>query len=253
MKRIGLWLILLFWSGVGVAQDGLTALARLEPGSIIRDAGDGVEVTLQLSQAVPYRVYQLADPWRMVFEFSEVEFSPISHGSLDQSDAVLSLRSGAVRPGWSRLVMELRSPMKLDAVQQDTRADLGAVLSARLAPEDEAGFRENARLPDDLRRQPVQQPPIIRDTTDGPLRIMIDPGHGGIDPGAEAGEVVEAELMLSYARALKEALVRTERFEVEMTRNDDVFVPLETRVSMAHAFRADLWIVFWRQKCRPLG
>lgn len=72
--------------------------------------------------------------------------------------------------------------------------------------------------------------------------VALDPGHGGRDPGAMAGGLVEADLMLAVARRLKEVLDGTGRFEVVLTREEDVFVPLETRLTRARAAGADVFL-----------
>ncbi len=77
---------------------------------------------------------------------------------------------------------------------------------------------------------------------DGRVMVALDPGHGGVDPGAEAENMNEATLMLSFARRLKEELLRRGRFDVVMTREEDVFVPLETRMTLARSAGADVFI-----------
>ncbi len=72
--------------------------------------------------------------------------------------------------------------------------------------------------------------------------IVIDPGHGGHDPGASGSMSREKDLNLAAARVLKAKLERTGRYKVVMTRSDDVFVPLETRVQIARRANADLFI-----------
>ena len=86
---------------------------------------------------------------------------------------------------------------------------------------------------------PVLPPPAGKD---GRLRVVLDPGHGGIDPGAENGEHTEAEIVLTFARELKDALVRAGNFDVILTREEDVFVPIEARISLARAVGADVFI-----------
>jgi N-acetylmuramoyl-L-alanine amidase len=71
---------------------------------------------------------------------------------------------------------------------------------------------------------------------------VLDPGHGGVDPGAVRGDHTEADLVLTFARELAEALRRTGRVDVVMTREADVFVPLPTRVTLARAAGADALI-----------
>jgi N-acetylmuramoyl-L-alanine amidase len=72
--------------------------------------------------------------------------------------------------------------------------------------------------------------------------IVIDPGHGGHDPGALGAMSREKDLNLAAARVLKAKLERSGRYKVVMTRNDDVYVPLETRVQIARRADADLFI-----------
>ena len=72
--------------------------------------------------------------------------------------------------------------------------------------------------------------------------VIIDPGHGGKDPGAEAGEYRESNLMLELAAAVKESLMRNTDFKVILTRNEDVFLSLEDRITIATQSGADLFI-----------
>lgn len=79
-------------------------------------------------------------------------------------------------------------------------------------------------------------------TRDAPIRVVLDPGHGGPDPGAEHGGISEAELVLLFAEELRDALVQDGRFAVTLTREDDVFVSLEERISTAHDARAEVFL-----------
>ncbi|MDP3174981.1 MAG: N-acetylmuramoyl-L-alanine amidase [Phenylobacterium sp.] len=72
--------------------------------------------------------------------------------------------------------------------------------------------------------------------------IVIDAGHGGRDPGARGAKAIEKDINLAAARALKARLERNGRYQVVMTRNSDVYVPLETRVQVARRADADLFI-----------
>jgi N-acetylmuramoyl-L-alanine amidase len=72
--------------------------------------------------------------------------------------------------------------------------------------------------------------------------IVIDPGHGGIDPGARHGGVHEADVMLALALELSAALGRIEGVQPAVTRLDDSFVPLQERLTLARGAGADLFI-----------
>ncbi len=225
----------------GLAQQ-LSGLAKFNPGaSEIVDAGSGLQIDLGLSQAVPWRVRVLDDPARLVVDFREVDWTGLADMP-QASDAVVALRAGVFRPGWSRLVIELAGPMQVTSAEMRTSGGVGVHL--RLEPATEAAFAVLAALPEpadwtlpkavDLPKAPAKK--------DGKLVVVLDPGHGGIDPGAESDGQNEKTLVLKFARELKEALLRNGSFDVVMTRDEDVFVPLETRISIAHQAGADVFL-----------
>ena len=76
----------------------------------------------------------------------------------------------------------------------------------------------------------------------GVSRIVIDAGHGGHDPGARANGLREAELVLDVATRLRKLLQKEPAIEVTMTRDTDVFVPLEGRTAIANRESADLFL-----------
>ena len=220
----------------------LSALARLDAGaSSITRAGAGLEVDLDLSQPVPWRLRFLDAPPRLVIDTREVDWTGIA--TLALPDAVVGVRAGAFRQGWSRLVVELGAPLKVAASQMVTAPE-GAAIRLTLVPTDAASFATDAAradLPEWAAPDPAElMPPLPQGS--GPIVIVLDPGHGGIDPGAERDGQTEAALMLTFARELKELLVRDGRFSVVLTRDEDVFVPLEARTSIAREAEADLFL-----------
>jgi N-acetylmuramoyl-L-alanine amidase len=72
--------------------------------------------------------------------------------------------------------------------------------------------------------------------------IVIDAGHGGRDPGAAGVRARESAITLAAAQALKARLERTGGYKVVLTRDKDVYIPLETRVRIARQANADLFI-----------
>ena len=73
--------------------------------------------------------------------------------------------------------------------------------------------------------------------------IIIDPGHGGVDPGTiGVSGTYEKHLTLAMARELKRQLLRSGRFEILLTRDRDIFVPLRDRVRMARDAKGELFI-----------
>ena len=237
--------ILLFWPLGALAQD-FSGLARLDVAqSLVRDAGEGLEVTLYLSQPVPFRVFTLDGPRRLVMDFREVDWRGASRAGLLNADNATDLRFGAFRPGWSRLVVDLAGPIAIDkAGMKVDRLDGTAVVRVLLTPTDAARFAASAGAPPDpdwdihATDRPTLAAPA--EGEDGDLVVVIDPGHGGIDPGAERGGVKEADVILQFSIELEEALARAGGIRPVLTRREDIFVPLEERMTIARAAGADI-------------
>lgn len=240
IRRLALVLgLLLAWPAA--AQD-LAALARLQPAdtSLAAD-GQGLAVTLAISQPVPWRVRFLDAPPRLVLDAREIDWTGLH--ALPLPDSIRALRAGSFRPGWSRLVIELAAPQRLTLSEMAT-TDSGAAIRLTLAPTDPSAFAAEAArpdLPEWAPPDPAELPVLLPQGT-GPIVVVLDPGHGGIDPGAERDGQREADLMLTFGRELQELLLRDGRFQVVMTREEDVFVPLETRTSIAREAGADLFL-----------
>ena len=225
----------------------MTALARVDgaPSNISDGWFGGTTLELHLSQGVPFRVFLLEEPARLVVDFREADWTGITTADLlPEPGRVTGLRFGPFQPGWSRLVADLAEPMLPDEIGMPVdKASGKATLEISLKSVSPEAFAAAAGAPVDpswtmaLAAAPVPPPPPGSDR----FRVVLDPGHGGIDPGAEAGGLTEKDLMLSFALALRDTLMR-DGIDVVLTRDTDVFVALETRVAMAHRAEADLFI-----------
>ncbi len=232
---------------VGVAVSGaraqdLTGLARVDgAASAIADAGEGVAAEFVLSQPVPWRVRVLDDPPRLILDMREADWGQI--GDMPETSRhVTALRAGPFRPGWSRLVMQLDAPMLVETAGMVTEGQVR--LTLRLRPATQAEFALRAALPEpaDWALANPAVLPVLPQRGTGPLVVVLDPGHGGLDPGAEKGGLKEADLMLTFAREVKDLLLRDGGFEVVLTRETDSFVPLEERSTIARAVGAGVFI-----------
>ena len=229
------------------AQDPFTGLARLDVAqSQVRDAGGGLAVTLYLSQPVPFRVFTLDAPRRLVLDFREVDWRGATRAGLLNADNASDLRFGALRPGWSRLVIDLAGPLIIDTAGMAVDDMVGtATVTVNLQPGTAADFAAHSGAPPDPDWDLAPTPAAVAlapVTPDGPLTVVIDPGHGGIDPGADREGMVEKDVMLHLGLELAEALNRTEGMQAVLTRSTDIFVPLADRMSIARAAGADLFI-----------
>ncbi|MGC1504759.1 MAG: N-acetylmuramoyl-L-alanine amidase [Sulfitobacter sp.] len=233
------------WMNAAAAQD-LSALARVDPvRSGVSDAWFGkTHVKLGLSQGVPFRVFLLENPARLVVDFKEADWATLRPEMiLPKAGRVAAVRFGAFRPGWSRLVADLAEPMVPVEIGMPVDVASGqAALEITLKTASAKEFAAQAGAPvDPAWPEALTKAPKVQENEKNRFTVAIDPGHGGIDPGAERGDVLEKDLMLAFGRSLREALVRSE-VDVVLIRDDDVFVALETRVAIAHQARADIFI-----------
>jgi N-acetylmuramoyl-L-alanine amidase len=239
MIRLVLVLMSFLMVSLPAAAQDLRALARvLAEGSRLEDDGREVVLDLALTQAVPYRVFVLDDPARVVLDFREVNWAALGP-ELDASSHVTGLAMGRGDAGWSRMVLTLDRPMEIaQAGMQTDDTDGTAQVQLRLSPVSQAVFTDlAAHTPPGVRLPPV---PVADSALPvrvegGPIMIALDPGHGGVDPGAQRRGQDEADLMLIFAIELREVLLRSGLFDVVLTREGDWFVSLPERVTIARS------------------
>jgi len=248
MRHLVAAIMCLFWGASLAAAQDLTALARFDAEqSAVKDRWRGATIELMFSQGVPWRVFTLDDPRRLVVDFREVDWGGVYSLSADDTERVSAVRFGQYQPGWSRMVVDLAAPLGLSSADMRVDETIGqAALEIVLELVSDDEFASSAGAPDMVgwRNTPAAQvaKARMRQSGDGDITVVIDAGHGGIDPGAEHGDDTEKDLMLAMARELKDALLRAGRFNVILTREDDSFVPLETRVAIARHAEADLFL-----------
>jgi len=238
------------WCAPVLAQSSLGAQARLlGEGTALTASRDTIALRLALSQPVPFRVRMLPNPPRLVVDVNTLDWGAVDLGAdLSRTAPVGAVRTGHLPDGWARMVVDLTAPFTVHRSEQRVNADTGqAVIQLdlrRVALEDFERLAQNeaefaARTSPAFLHPDAAAVPALPATARKPL-VMLDPGHGGIDPGAERGGVREADLVLDFARELREVLLRRGVFEVGMTRNADAFVSLDGRIRAARAAGADL-------------
>ena len=240
---LGLWLSM--GLALPVMGQGLGALARVDADkSKIEDKWFGrTEVTLGLSQGVPYRVFMLGDPPRLVVDFREVLFDDLRKSDLlTRAGRVTDVRFGPVQPGWSRLIADLDRPMVAETIGLPIDPSTGrAELKIALKEVELDTFLKSVKP---LAKPSALDAPMatVREKADDGFVVVIDPGHGGIDPGAINDGIEEKNLMLEMARGLRDSLRRSGGLEVVLTRDADEFVSLRGRIAMAHQVQADVFV-----------
>ncbi|MFV0386418.1 N-acetylmuramoyl-L-alanine amidase [Paracoccus sp. (in: a-proteobacteria)] len=241
MKCLAFLLALLFAWQVHAQEPARLQLGASHLTAEGRDRGRPrpMALTLTLDRAVPYRVFLVGDPARLIVDLEGADFGGLRTGDLFGHDLVPAIRWGRFQQGWSRMVIELPGPYRIALAGQRTTAP-EPVIRVELEPVSDKDFAPRPSATTALRDlpAPAELPPAPPD--DG-LTVVLDPGHGGFDPGAQAGDTTEAQLVLGFALELRRAL-EARGIRVVMTRDSDDFVSLEQRTTMARAAAGDLFI-----------
>lgn len=218
----------------------------------VRLSGDRLTTRFQigLSKGVTVEVFTLANPYRVVIDMPDVRFRlPQGRGQRGHG-LIKAFRYGLFSKGKARVVIDTILPVRI------TRAEMIRVKSVRggvnlileLMPTDPKIFgqgtganRKPTKRPQKEAVKPASKPRKKTPKTK-PL-VMIDPGHGGIDPGAlGASRIYEKVVVLSVAKRLRDALRATGKYRVALTRRSDVFVSLDRRLQISKDKGADLFI-----------
>jgi N-acetylmuramoyl-L-alanine amidase len=214
-----------------------------------RLAGDDKQTRLviDISHKIDMRAFALADPYRVVIEIPQVEFRLASDIGERGRGIIKAFRYGLVMSGQSRIVLDLTGPVRVTkAFVLDPVDGQPARMVLDLVAVDRETFLRAAAIDNHLPR-PAERGPAHLDheerSTDSRPVVVLDPGHGGIDPGTRApsGEL-EKDLVLEFASMLRAKLEATGKYRVMMTRTDDTFVELSERVRLARQQQAQLLI-----------
>jgi len=199
-----------------------------------------------LSKKVDMHVYALGNPYRVIVDAADVSFQMPQGIGKKQRGLVSAFRYGLFAPGKSRIVLDVSGPFLIDKTfVLEPRDDQPARLVIDLIPTDEKTFLAKLREEKDKRAEKAEIPLPTAPEHSAYAKpiVVLDPGHGGVDPGASSPNGVnEKDVVLQFAERLKEKLVGTGHYEVFMTRDDDTFLPLKERVAFAQKKGAGLFL-----------
>jgi len=203
-----------------------------------------------LERAVAFEVTTLASPNRVLVDLPNVklELPVVPEGA--PAGLVKSFRHGLAGPGKTKVIIDVTGPVVVErsAVEKGPDGNDQLVVDIIPAPDAKlaAAMRAGAHHLGGGHLQPPSpkpaQSPQARAATSFKPVIVIDPGHGGEDGGATKFGTLEKNVVLSFSLRLREKLNETGRYKVLMTRDTDVFVPLEARREFAERHQAALFI-----------
>lgn len=206
-------------------------------------------LTIIFSKKVQATYYALEHPNRLIIDLPGVEFHVTDNNLKRNGGLVASFRYGLIAENQSRIVIDLKSPVSVQKLHgQVEEAEGSYYIAFELKAASTSQFRELVNKTEPYSpNQPDISSEIPSQTTmpadERKPVIVIDPGHGGIDPGAvtQTG-IQEKDIVFAFAATVVKYLEAQNRFHVIMTRQSDIFVPLNERVRIAQKARADLFI-----------
>ncbi|MEM7399502.1 MAG: N-acetylmuramoyl-L-alanine amidase [Pseudomonadota bacterium] len=241
---------------LALALASLTQLVTSQPtlaegGAVAQDArlaGDRERTRFiaDLSKKVDVNVFALGNPYRVIIDAPDVSFQMPDGIGNKQRGLVTAFRYGLFAPGKSRIVLDIGGPFLIDrSFVLGARDDQPARLVIDLVPTDEKTFvakQKEARDKTAEAEKEIVPNPTPPSNNEKPI-VVLDPGHGGVDPGAVSPNGIrEKEVVLAFAKRLQKKLEASGRYQVYMTRDDDTFLPLKERVKFAREKSAGLFI-----------
>ena len=198
-------------------------------------------LAISFTSPITYQLFTLPNPYRVIIDAPHLSFRFPPGAGQQGKGLIKAFRYGLFAPGKSRIVIDTTRAVRIDKHAMGAREGKPARFSIDLVPTDEASFaKAAARPPRDKPARPAldtkARPPGAKPV------IVIDPGHGGPDPGALSGTVQEKDVVLAVAQQLRRHLEAAGRYEVQMTRTTDVFITLDRRLEFSHQKAASLFI-----------
>ncbi len=238
--------------------------------------GGKIRIVLDLSRETDFRAFILANPYRVVVDLPEAKWN--TYKSRFESNALIhSFRSGDLDSGLTRVIFSLKKPaiieqaftLKKDGLNKNRvvidlkpssanlfiarqadvfgNPDLSKKTTVKTPPSEFAAIRKKILTA----AAPVPAP--VGDKKTRKYTIVIDPGHGGGDPGAVAHGLKEKFITLEVAQELKRQLEESGRYRVVLTRSKDFYVRLFQRVDIAREVGGDLFISIHADKIDRKG
>ncbi|MGE3841998.1 MAG: N-acetylmuramoyl-L-alanine amidase [Vicinamibacterales bacterium] len=206
-------------------EDDVVRRVQMNPGE-----DQTSRVSIELDGASRYSLFTLYNPFRLVVDIYR---APKEAGSATERPGAASRPPAEAVTAVAAAIPARQVPMARGVARLATPTDSRPVSEAEAEP---------ASVPVAPAANASGSFSISRQLGLGVSRIVIDPGHGGHDPGALGPRVKEAELVLDVALRVEKLLRKIPGLEVALTRRTDTFVPLEERTAIANRFGADLFL-----------
>jgi len=198
--------------------------------------GNNERVIINSANLNNHKVFIIQDPERLVVDIPSLPGkNSFSLPNNYKGKIIKSVRFAQFDPKTSRFVFDLNEKIKVVSVKNDKKKKLTIEIAAKKIS------KKSANVPKAKTSKSAKTPKKIKANI--PPLIVIDPGHGGVDPGAIGdGGTQEKDLVLWYAKALKSKLLKLNKYRILLTRSDDKYITLRERIAIARRANASMFI-----------
>lgn len=242
-------LIAAFFSNITHANSTQTAIfENVQTGSHYEKA----RIILQFDKKIEYKLFFLKDPSRLVIDTQKIkmDFYP-EFANLD-FNFLKNIRFGKINDKTNRIVFDLTRPVIMKSISETKKDDgtgfkiiLDFIFSKNIEENKKLfqtkGWEKYSGIQKKQKKKEINQTKI-QFSKNNKYTIVIDPGHGGIDPGAVNGKTYEKDINLRISKMIAKDLIKMGIFNVYLTRKDDRFISLRERFETAENLNAILFI-----------
>jgi N-acetylmuramoyl-L-alanine amidase len=247
------------WTTASAAEPPVQgAPAQTAPGRSSHATAPPVRFVIGLEKPAEFQVFSLQNPDRVIVELPDMKMQlPLVPGD-KPIGLIKSFQGGQSAPGQARVVIHLTAPATVEKAAIERGAD---GRSSRLVVDIAAAGPQRAAAPASPQAKVMRagatglgatglMPPAPKAAQRPAQRIqnvyrpliVLDPGHGGHDSGAQKFGTVEKDVVLAFGKVLRDKLLASGRYRVLMTRENDSFVDLDERREFAEKHKAALFI-----------
>ncbi len=218
--------------------------------------GQGIgslRIVFDADSKLDYKVFLLSEPERLVVDLKNTDINKKLEQIKGENTLVSGARIGSAGVDGARVVFDLRQPAIVKKVMLlppqsnfswrfvvDIEVASAREFASRVGNDHAFTNHENITVSSAAKTSKK------KNAVSSPKKkkvIVLDPGHGGVDPGAiGVSGAYEKHITLAMARELKEVLEKNSNYKVYLTRNRDIFIPLRDRVKIARRYDADLFL-----------
>lgn len=243
-----------FWAVVLSLTTAFSCYAAQINGLRIGQNAGNARIVFDADSRFDYKVFTLGNPNRLVIDTQNVDVASEVIKNMKDNAFVNNIRTGSTGVSGVRIVFDLLRPALVKKVfMLEPQSNFKWRLAIDLETSSERDFMAkigsaNSHNSNDYNRKNDSSvannssADAVKDASRKRI-IMIDAGHGGVDPGAIGySGTYEKNITLSMAKELKEVLDKNPHYKVYLTRSRDIFIPLRERVNISRKHNSDLFI-----------